>query len=117
MDINKAPGFDGITVGCLKCFSAVVAPFLCDLFNLCLFNGKYPDELKVAMVVPVYKEDSAEEVRNRPISVLPPVNKVLERQYGFRNGSGTQTALFELTGMMNKAIDDKEIVSWPVQSF
>lgn len=91
----------------------------------------YPDELKIAKIVPIFKKGPKDEVGNfRPISILPAVNKILEtiiqraiysflydgkffsvRQYGFREGSGTHTALFEFISMINKEIDDKKIVT------
>ena len=131
MDVDKSPGVDEISVGSLKCCSAVISPFLSDLFNLSLAHGVYPDDLKLAKVIPVYKKGSSSEVGNyRPISVLPAVNKVLEtvvqravsgflkqtgffnaRQYGFRDGSGTHTALFELISMINTEIDKGRVVS------
>ena len=131
MDVDKALGFDGMSVLSLKCCVSTISPYLCDLFNLCLFRGVYPDDLKIARVIPVYKKGDAEDMTNyRPISVLPAVNKVLEtivqralvrflnscnffhhRQYGFREGSGTHTALIELINMINREIDGKKVVS------
>lgn len=104
MNVDKAPGFDGISVGSLKCCALNVSSFLCDIFNLSLFYGVYPDQLKI---VPVYKKEAKDEVSNyRPISILPAVNKIFEtfiqravysflngcnffnkRQYGFREGT------------------------------
>ena len=118
-------------VGSLKCCASSVSSLLCDIFNLSVFYGVYPDQLKIAKIIPVYKKEAKDEVSNyRPISILPAVNKIFEtfiqrtmysflnscnffnkRQYGFREGSGTHTAMFELVSMINKKIDSKKIVS------
>lgn len=131
MNVDKAPGFDGISVGSLKCCALSVSSFLCDIFNLSLFYGVYPNELKIAKIIPIYKKEAKDEIGNyRSISILPAVNKIFEtfiqravygflngcdffnkRQYGFREGSGTHTAMFELVSMINKEIDGKKVVS------
>ena len=69
-------------------------------------SGVFPDKLKLAKVIPVYKEgDSTITDNYRPISLLPTLSKVLEKivfnqlftyfsdkelfyssQYGFRRG-------------------------------
>ena len=43
-------------------------------------NNKFPDELKLAEVTPVFKSEDKTNAKNyRPISVLPTVSKLLER--------------------------------------
>ena len=71
MDVDKALGFDYVSAASLKCCVSVVFPFLTEIFNLCLFHGVYPDDLKIARVVPIYKKGDSEDMTNyRPISVL-----------------------------------------------
>ena len=43
-------------------------------------NNKFPDELKLAEVTPVFKSEGKTNAKNyRPISVFPTVSKLLER--------------------------------------
>ena len=50
------------------------------IFNQSLLTGVIPDDLKIALVTPVYKANSKEEFsKYRPISVLPCFSKILEK--------------------------------------
>jgi hypothetical protein len=52
---NKATGLDGIPGRILKLSADVVSPSLTKIFNQCLIQGVYPDDWKIAKVVPVFK--------------------------------------------------------------
>lgn len=41
MDVNKATGFDDISVGSLKCCVSAIVPFLCDLYFFGYLSGQY----------------------------------------------------------------------------
>ena len=42
--------------------------------------GKYPNKLKYAKIIPIYKDDDKEEPANyRPISLLSNLNKIYEK--------------------------------------
>ena len=42
-------------------------------------TGIYPDKLKVAKVVPIFKKEDKLQLKNyRPISVLPVISKIFE---------------------------------------
>ena len=45
----------------LKILTPVIADFLAILFNKCLHEGKYPDEMKIAEIVPIHKKGSKED--------------------------------------------------------
>ena len=50
------------------------------IFRSCLENGKFPSEWKKASVVPVFKKNNKQELKNyRPISLLPVSSKIFER--------------------------------------
>ena len=92
-------------------------------------SGKVPDQLKSALVTPVYKADDRTLFSNyRPISILPIFSKLLEKvvytrllnyldklcilssnQYGFRKKHSTYMALIDLVDNVSQAIDDKKI--------
>ena len=51
-----------------------------NIINLSLLKGIFPDKLKIAKVIPVYKaEDPCLFVNYRPISLLPNFSKFLEK--------------------------------------
>ena len=78
---NKAHGFDEISARLLTETSSQIAPSLCALFNKSLHFGVFPDDWKLANVVPVHKRNEKSYVQNyRPISLLPLISKVLKRK-------------------------------------
>ena len=92
------------------------SPFLVQLFNLCIREGTYPQSLKCAQVVPIYKGGPKDLCTNyRPISLLSPINKIFEKliysrlytyleqnsmlsshQCGFRMGLSTTLAIHDM---------------------
>ena len=93
-----------------------VVPILVYIFNMCLEVGVYPDFLKTARVIPLYKAGAHTDLNNyRPISTLLSFNKLFERliynrlscfleqsgilfknQFGFRQNKNTTLAIFNL---------------------
>ena len=94
------------------------------IINLSMSSGVFPDDWKIARVVPLFKAGSRDDPNNyRPVSVLPVDSKIIERvvhdqlyrnlaasdvlsewQSGFRPGFSTATAAhylvdYILTGM------------------
>ena len=130
LEQNKSPGHDEFTAKFLKISHEIIAPILCDIFNLSINKGEYPDMLKIAKVLPIFKNGSKTSVSNyRPISVLSCINKIFEKllakriysfleknhilyefQYGFRKGHSTNHALIEITDRIKLAIEDKELI-------
>ena len=53
LKIDESPGYDEISFNVLKnCFSSLYEP-LNDLFNLSIEKGIFPDDLKIAKVIPI----------------------------------------------------------------
>ena len=79
LKINKSPGYDEIDFNVIKsCFSELNMP-LKYLFDMSLVSGIFPDKLKIARVIPLYKAgDPANISSYKPISVLPCFFKMLE---------------------------------------
>ena len=77
---NSTAGHDGIPSFIIKqCINEYITP-LTYLLNLSINEGIFPDELKIAKVIPIYKSDNEQSINNyRPISVLPYSSKILER--------------------------------------
>jgi len=103
---------------------------LSEVFNISLSVGEFPDKLKLAKVIPVYKTDDKLCVNNyRPISVLS-VFSILERlvydrlfsslddsktltdkQYGFRerHSAYMDMAILNLIEKITEEIDSKKL--------
>ena len=78
--INGSSGWDEISAKIIKFAFSPLLKTLCHIFNLSLYTGVFPGELKLAKVVPLYKAGDAQKFsNNRPVSVLPIFAKVLER--------------------------------------
>jgi len=54
---SSSPGYDNITASCLKDNIEEFCPILVHLVNLSLAQGIFPNELKTAKVVPLFKAD------------------------------------------------------------
>ena len=100
------------------------------LINQSFHNGIFPDELKLAKVIPIYKSVSTMKLNNyRPISVLNIFSKTFERltynelikfldkynildqnKFGFRQGQSTHHALITLVDKITKSLDNGDIV-------
>jgi exonuclease III len=101
---------------------------LVHIINCSLSSGVVPDNMKIARITPVYKNDDKHELNNyRPISILPYFSKILEKivykrtmdfinkhnilynnQYGFRQKHSTFMALLETVDQISEALDNKE---------
>ena len=77
---NKAVGHDNIPAMSLKVASDVITPFLFVFLNLMFTKGIFPDNCKVAKIIPVFKSGSKLEINNyRPISILSSLTKIFEK--------------------------------------
>ena len=99
------------------------------MINQVFNTGIYPERLKLAKVIPVFKKGDSKLINNyRPISLLPVISKVLEKiianqlsqyfednklfhdnQYGFRTGLSSEYATIELTDRILSNMDRNEI--------
>ena len=77
---NGAPGYDEINASVLKIISSCVTSPLVYLCNKSLEQGIFPNELKLANVLPLYKADDPFVFNNyRPVSLLCVLSKVFEK--------------------------------------
>ena len=96
--------------------------------NSSISTGTFPDELKIADIVPVFKkEDQNDKTNCRPISLLPLISKIFEKFLyeqigdfpnkilspklcGYRKGRSTQHALLNLLQNWQKCLDKSGVV-------
>ena len=72
LDSNKAADIYGISTKLIKQGGLVMVEIITKLFNMSIEQGKFPDALKNAKIIPTHKDDSRLEMSNyRPISLLP----------------------------------------------
>ena len=77
---SKGSGADGIANYFLKIGLPAVIESLCDIFNLSIATGIFPDSWKIARAAPIFKSGQTNDRSNyRPISVLPFVSRVFEK--------------------------------------
>ena len=77
---NKSPGYDDISSNVIHNCYENIKPVLFHIFSKSINTGIFPDALKIAKVLPVFKSGDDFLLSNyRPISVLPVFSKILER--------------------------------------
>ena len=77
---NSAAGHDGLPASIMKKLSNDYAIPLTHCINMSVIQGDFPDTLKIAKVIPIYKGDYEQMVQNyRPISILPFFSKIFEK--------------------------------------
>ena len=127
---NSSPGWDGISPYIVKMTYSLFTKPLLHICNLSILHGVFPNELKVAKVIPLYKGgDSMLLVNYRPVSILPVLSKLFERlmydrlfrfieemellyylQFGFRKFHSTSLALMFLVDKISKAVQQGDYV-------
>ena len=125
---NTAPGYDEITPKIVNSVQHRISLILSHIINVSFQEGVFPDELKIAEVVPIYKDGPHDRVENyRPISVLPYFSKIFERcmynrmvtflekhkliaeqQFGFRRKRSTELALLDFVNAAIEAIEENK---------
>ena len=77
---NSAAGYDEMPASIMKQLVDYFLLPLTFLINKSIAQGTVPDELKIAKVLPIYKNEDEQLIQNyRPISVLPFFSKIFEK--------------------------------------
>lgn len=128
---SHSPDTYGFSSHLLKTIIGYIAEPLAFLINQCLNSGVFPDELKKARTVPVFKKGNPDSPENfRPISILPVLSKVFEvvikhqlvdflegenilspAQHGFRKSRSTVSAVASLIEEVLGAYEERESVA------
>lgn len=110
-------GHDGLSSIMLKGIATSVSPILTCIINQSLCTGIFPQSLKIAKIIPIFKKENPHITDNyRPVSLLPIISKIFEKvvfiqvydyftendllyksQYGFRKLHSTELAALEFT--------------------
>ena len=78
--IKPLIGIDKISSKIIKLAAPVISDSLTLIFNQAITLSSFPNEWKVARVMPLYKNGQRSIPGNyRPISVLPAISKIMER--------------------------------------
>ena len=123
LDKKKASTFNGIPSKILAENYDIISPFVTKMYNDSNIHLNFPDPLKLADITPTYKKDDTTNKENyRPVSILPSVSKIFERNMfdqisgyiekylspylcGFRKGYSTQHSLIIMLEKWRKALD------------
>ncbi|KAK3098177.1 hypothetical protein FSP39_016896 [Pinctada imbricata] len=126
LNIKKSSGVDCLGPRLLKLTAPVISKCVAHMINQSITRGFFPDELKIAKVIPIYKK--GDPGNYRPISTLPTLSKIYERhvasqihnylsafellhveQSGFRQFHSCQTALTKLVDTWLEEMDNGNI--------
>ena len=83
---KASSGQDRLSNKLLKVIGKEISKPLTIIINQAFNTGIFPQKLKVAKVVPVYKKGDSNLIENyRPVSLLPSISKIFEKNYAFSN--------------------------------
>jgi hypothetical protein len=126
---KNSAGDDNLSLKILKLLKRKLVPPLTVLINQSLHQGIFPEALKLAKVIPLFKKGDSSCFNNyRPISLLLSVSKIYEKivhkqllsyfhvnnlffahQYGFRPLHSTESACLELVDRIFSLLDEDKI--------
>ena len=126
LDVSKSPGPSPVPVKLLKLVSFELSVPLSLICNASFDEGVFPEQNKIAMVIPSHKNGALDDVNNyRPISLLSVFSKIMEKlmasrltnflelheiiypnQFGFRAGYSTSHSLISITENIRKSLDN-----------
>ena len=131
LPLYKSYGMFSCPVKILKGCKHIISQPLANIYNLSVIQGKHPSKLKLAKIVPVYKDDDESCASNyRPISLLSIFNRIFEKlmyqrlskfiikhnilmnsQYGFRGGHNTQNAILDIVNTIQSNMNSGKFTS------
>jgi len=123
-------GYDEVPLWIVKLSMPFISFPLIYICNKMLSTGTFPTRLKFSQVYPIFKKGNKTEMSDyRPVSLLTSFSKIFEKviynrllqhtkenniivmdQYGFKNNSSTELAIFKLTKQILSHITNKNSV-------
>lgn len=127
---KKSTGIDEVPVTLIKQCNDEFSLCLAEIINKSVILGQFPNRLKTAMIVPIFKKGRTDDIKNyRPISLLSIFSKIIEKvvaaritnfldtfnilsssQHGFRSKFSTETAVTKLTQLIKQNMDNGKLV-------
>ena len=127
---NNFKDSDDISIYVIAKVIISIAKPLAHILNLSFSCGVFPDHMKIAKIIPIFKNGHKTEFTNyRPISILSQLSKILEKlfnlglekfldankilsdsQYGVRPGMSTVHAAAELVNKFHQLLMVKAVV-------
>ena len=127
---KKSTGIDEVPVKLIKECVDEFAACLALIINKSVELGVFPQKLKTALIIPVFKKGDSNDIKNyRPISLLSVFSKIIEKtmakritdflekyhiltnsQHGFRGCLSTETATTDLIQTIYERMDSKEYI-------
>ena len=121
---NKSTGPDNINIQHLKHLGPIAIDYLTQIYNIALNTNTIPQIWKTAKIIPIPKPNKDKQIGSsfRPISLLSPIAKILEKiilpditnnipaiahQHGFKQAHSTTTALHTLTNHIITGFNQK----------
>lgn len=131
MPNKKSSGYDEIPIEIIKENLDILALPLATFFNNCVEIGLFPEQLKIAKIIPTFKKgDRTDPKKYRPISLLTIVSKIFEKiiksrlllhlnsndvlsrcQFGYTKGIGTTDAADQLIDDVVQNLNDRKKVA------
>ena len=130
LDSSKTIQKDNIPTKIIKENIDIMSNIFHEDINKCFSESFFPDDLKRAEVIPVFKKDIKKDSKTlkenyRPVSILSNISKIYETclynelssyfedifsdyQFGFRKGISAQQCLITLIETWKKYLDNKE---------
>ena len=127
LDERKSSGPSDIPIKFLRIAASIIVPHLVKIYNISLENGIFPDPMKLAKIIAIFKAGSKLSVTNyRPISLLSVFSKIFEKivheqlynflikeaviyesQFGFQKGRSTLHSLIEIVEKIRECMESK----------
>ena len=125
IDYTKASMENDLPAKILICSNDIISPHLSTIYNNSINANTFPTNLKSADVTPLHKKDETTLMKNyRPVSLIPIVSKLFERDmynqilsyiekflspylFGYRKGYSTEQCLTVMLETWKKALDSK----------
>ena len=129
MKSKSSSGHDRLSNKLLKVIGNDISKPLTLMINQAFNTGIFPEKLKYAKVLPIYKKGDIKLLENyRPVSLLPSISKIFEKimhsriynyfannklfynsQYGFRPNHSTDLAALELVDHLITQLDNNKV--------
>lgn len=126
---TSSKGIDNLNNRILKYVKYDISWIITKFVNIMFTENRFPNWLKIAKVVPIYKKDDCHYFQNyRPISILSSVSKIFEKiihnqlfayftssnifnkyQYGFRSKHSTELATLHLVDQLILNMDNNKL--------